>query len=73
MNSTSITFGAVDVTSVRPKITAGGDTLAHLGGNYTDQRNRGDVTASAPNTQATTQTFSLDIGAVNVCRWRLTR
>ncbi len=66
VNATSITFGAVDVTSVRPKITAGGDTLAHLGGNYTISATAVNATASAPNTQATTQTFTLDLGAVNV-------
>jgi hypothetical protein len=66
VQATNISFGAVNVTSVRPNITAGGNTLAHLGGNYTINAPLVTVTATASDTQATTQTFSLDIGAVNV-------
>ena len=51
---------------MRPNVTAGGSTLAHLGGNYTLNAPSVTVTASAPDVKATTQTFSLNIGAVAV-------
>ena len=48
VNATDITVGAVNVRSVRPAVTAGGDTQAHLGGNYTINASAVNVTASAP-------------------------
>jgi hypothetical protein len=66
VNPTDITAGAVAVKAVRPSVTAGGDTLVHLGGNYTINAAAVRLVASAPDTQASTKTFSFDIAALDV-------
>jgi hypothetical protein len=66
VNGMTVTVGAVNVKSVRPEVTAGGDTLAHVGGQFGISAGSVRVTASAPDTRATTQFTALDIGAVNV-------
>ena len=65
VNSTSISVGAVNVREVRPTITTGGQTAASLGGNFTINASAVNVTANAPDTKASTNTYALDIGAFN--------
>ena len=48
VDATNITIGAVNVRSVRPDVTAGGETDAHLGGNGTISASSVNLTASAP-------------------------
>ncbi|MBI3839031.1 MAG: hypothetical protein HY288_14015, partial [Planctomycetia bacterium] len=66
MGSMTIDLGLVTIGSVRPEVTSGGTTLAHLGGTFDITAGAVNVTAEAPNTEATTQTFSLDIGVANL-------
>jgi hypothetical protein len=62
----SVSVGLVNFDSVRPDVMAGGQTLAHLGGNFSINAGSVEVTASAPENHASSDVFALNVGLVNV-------
>ena len=64
----SFTVGAITIDTVRPTVTAGGSTQAYLGGTFNIAAGAVNFTASALDNRASSDTFSLDIGLVNVER-----
>ena len=65
LDSVSFSAGLVNGDSVRPDVVVGGQTLAHLGGNFTINAGTVDVTASSLANTASSAAFSLDVGLVN--------
>ncbi|OYW19523.1 MAG: hypothetical protein B7Z52_03455, partial [Burkholderiales bacterium 12-64-5] len=66
MDAFSISVGLVTFDSVRPDVMVGGKTLAHLGGNFIIDAAAVNVTAAAPDNNASSDVFSLDVSLVNV-------
>ncbi len=62
VNQFSVAVAGIGVDSVRPEVTAGGTTQAHLGGEFTISAGAVNVTANAPDNRASSDVFSLDIG-----------
>ena len=66
MGSVKIDIGAVPINVILPEVTAGGRTLAHLGGNFTIDPSAINLHANAASVDASTEAFSLGIGAVTI-------
>jgi len=66
VDSFSLSVGLVNFDSMRPDVMAGGQTLAHLGGNFNIAAGAVEVTANAPNNLASSDVFALNVGLVNI-------
>ena len=58
----SISVGLVTVDVMDPDVIESGQTLAHLGGNFSIDASQVNVTANAPDNEATSEVFGLNIG-----------
>src|SRR5262249_34678909 len=61
-NQFSFSGGGFHVATVRPRAIPGGKTLAHLGGNFAIPAGAVNATATAPDSSASSDSFSLDLG-----------
>src|SRR5262249_21733373 len=62
----SISVKVIGIDIVRPDVSAGGTTRAHLGGAYGITAGAVNVTAETPTNSATTKTFTLTVSVLNV-------
>ena len=66
VNQFSITGANIDFDSVRPEVTVGGRTTAHLGGTFDIAAGATSFTASALDNRAASNVFSLDVAGAAI-------